>query len=303
MDEANSETSHVAQVAIWFLFITSILVGAARLGTRYAMTSTLAWDDRIMILSMVAYLSQCIAASEMASNGLGQSLSSLSEVSIDQFLKAGYANIPLLILTLALVKWSNLAFIKQLSTRTFDHRTNFGLGLLVGLWFLSGIIVSLFQSPMPSPWAYNNDDGSIDRRAWWTFLSVMNMLTDVGIIATYCSLMARLQISLIKRGILFGIFLTRILVIVATGGQLAAFWVAYGDPDISRSERVPVICNQAVVCLSVISSCLPYLRPFMESLQSGVGRIENIGSEDELADSRPTPQSNTYCMNGLADNF
>lgn len=62
-------------------------------------------------------------------------------------------------------------------------------------------------------------------------------------------------------------------VIGAAAAQLVIFWNAYVKPDITQSLWLPTVCNQIVVFLSVLTACLPYLRPLMESLESGIVRV------------------------------
>lgn len=62
-------------------------------------------------------------------------------------------------------------------------------------------------------------------------------------------------------------------VIGAAAAQLVVFWNAYVKPDTTQSLWLPTVCNQIAVFLSVLTACLPYLRPLMESLESGIVRV------------------------------
>jgi hypothetical protein len=68
-------------------------------------------------------------------------------------------------------------------------------------------------------------------------------------------------------------------VIGAAAAQLAVFWHAYGHPDITSNLWLPTVCNQIVVFLSVLTACLPYLRPLMESLESGIVHVPEDAEE------------------------
>jgi glycerol uptake facilitator-like aquaporin len=68
-------------------------------------------------------------------------------------------------------------------------------------------------------------------------------------------------------------------VIGAAIAQLAVFWTAQTNPDVTESLWVPAMCNQIVMFLSVLTACLPYLRPLMESLESGVVRVPEDAEE------------------------
>lgn len=62
-------------------------------------------------------------------------------------------------------------------------------------------------------------------------------------------------------------------VIGAAAAQLGVFWTSYAGPDVTQSLWLPTIFNQIVVFLSFLADCLPYLRPLMESLKSGIVRV------------------------------
>jgi hypothetical protein len=50
---ATGDTSRTAPILFWFLFVVSVLAVAARLGTKYAMTRKLQWDDYLMLAAQV----------------------------------------------------------------------------------------------------------------------------------------------------------------------------------------------------------------------------------------------------------
>ncbi|KAI1409820.1 hypothetical protein F5Y13DRAFT_181693 [Hypoxylon sp. FL1857] len=287
MVQRTADVSQTAQIIIWFLFVVGVFSVGAGLGTKYALTRKLAWDDGLMLLALALSLGQCISISLAASQGLGKPMDSLSSDAISGFLKAEYASVPLQILTFALVKWSIAIFIEHLSPNAIHQRIDLGLRVLVGLWLISGSLTSLFQCALPSPWDFLDSTRCIDRRAWWTYIVVLNIVTEVGIIILYLLIIWKLQIARSKKVIVLSIFLTRIFVIATAAVQLAIFYSAFPDPDVTQSMWLPVILNQVVICVSILTACLPYLKPFMESLESGIVRVENIpGSEEELSHDR-----------------
>ncbi|KAI1753018.1 hypothetical protein F4782DRAFT_498093 [Xylaria castorea] len=96
--------------------------------------------------------------------------------------------------------------------------------------------------------------------------------------------------SLVRRSVVLLVFSTRLLVIGIALAQLAAFLDAFPSFDLTMDLWLPTILNQATLCASVVTASIPYLRPFMESLESGVARVENIpGSEEELSRVRDGP--------------
>ncbi|KAI1137560.1 hypothetical protein F5Y05DRAFT_419501 [Hypoxylon sp. FL0543] len=300
MVQRTADASQTAQIIIWFLFVVGVFSVGAGLGTKYALTRKLAWDDGLMLLALAFSLGQCISISLAASQGLGKPMDSLSSDAISSFLKAEYASVPLQILTFALVKWSIAIFIEHLSPNQIHQRIDLGLRVVVGLWLVSGVLTSLFQCAVPTTWDYLDGARCIDRRAWWTYIVVLNIITEVGIIVLYLLIMWKLQISRSKKAIVLSIFLTRIFVIGTAAAQLAVFYNAYPDSDVTQEMWLSVILNQVVICVSIVTACLPYLKPFMESLQSGIVRVENIpGSEEEL--SRDRTGASAYYMSDFSN--
>lgn len=137
--------------------------------------------DRVQVTS----LAQCIAISFAATSGLGTSLGDLAPSQIDGFLKvmifltskkkpfekgpdrtfykAEYASTPFLLLTLALVKWSICVFINHLSPTAVNRHVDMAFRSTIGLWFVSGTAVSIFQCSIPKPWDYIDRTGCTDR--------------------------------------------------------------------------------------------------------------------------------------------
>lgn len=73
-------------------------------------------------------------------------------------------------------------------------------------------------------------------------------------------------------------------VVGATIAQLVVFLEIFSFSDPTKTSWVPVVLNQVTLALSTTTACAPYLKPFMESLESGVVRVENLdGSQEELS--------------------
>lgn len=70
-------------------------------------------------------------------------------------------------------------------------------------------------------------------------------------------------------------------VVGAAAAQLAVFWTSYPDADITQSSWLSAVCNQIVVFTSILTACLPYLKPLMLSLESGIVRVPD--EPEELA--------------------
>ncbi|KAJ8132524.1 hypothetical protein O1611_g1101 [Lasiodiplodia mahajangana] len=290
----------VFQILLWFLFVVAILSVGARLGTKYAMTRRFSWDDWIMLAAQLAYLIQCVTISVCASQGLGDPISNLTEYAIENFLQAEYTSFIFQIITLALIKWSISASIQQLSPSAKHKRLDWVLRIVVAVWLLTAVLTSLFQCALPTPWDYFHGSQCINRRVWWSYIAVINVATEFFIVALYFLIIGNLHMSLLKRSFILLIFSTRLLIVGLALTQLTIFLKTFPSFDITKDSWLPTVLNQATLSTSVVTACGPYLRPFMESLESGMARVENLpGSEEDL--SRRRTQPSAYCMSGYSN--
>ncbi|KAJ3578908.1 hypothetical protein NPX13_g1662 [Xylaria arbuscula] len=281
-NEALRTNSRLTQFIIWFLFIAAGFSVGVRLGTRRAMNHGLGVDDKLIIGSLVIYLGQCIAISVAVSADVP--ISNNSNEGSNSFMKGQYASVPLLILVLTLVKWSNSAFIRQLSPKQSYRKSVLVLSTIVGIWLVSATVAGLFQCSLPTPWDITDSSRCINRLSWWTFTVVINVITDIGLVVLYFSIIAKLQLSRTRKASIIMAFSTRLIVVGIALGQLATFLSSKEPMEaVASSLRLPLVLNQAVLSSSVITACVPYMKPFMQSLQTGIHRINNTSAfEDEL---------------------
>ncbi|PSN60879.1 hypothetical protein BS50DRAFT_562877 [Corynespora cassiicola Philippines] len=267
------------QILTWFLFCVGLFSAVARIGTRYAMTRKHKQDDMIILIGLVPYLAQTIVVSIAASNGLGKTKSELTQDQILRVMKAEYSAVPLFILTLTIVKASILVFVWHLSPGKLHRRLEYALRIIIFGWAFIAINLSLFQCAMPEPWNHIKRNKCADIKAWWTFVTVVNALTDVSTVTLQLLIVWSVQISYSKKLLLSSLFGTRLIVVAPTVAQLETFWHATQAEDFTYVYRIPVILSQTTLALSFVTACIPYLKPFMESLESGVIHIPDVGEQ------------------------
>jgi hypothetical protein len=89
-----------------------------------------------------------------------------------------------------------------------------GFEAVVGWWGASALIINLFQCELPTPWIYTNDKRCIDRTAFWTYYSITNITTDIGIIIVFCENVLKIQIPWSKKIFVMSVFGSRILYVL-----------------------------------------------------------------------------------------
>ncbi|KAI0118584.1 hypothetical protein F4776DRAFT_666015 [Hypoxylon sp. NC0597] len=295
--EAQTDQSTVIQIITWFLFVVAIFSVCVRLGTKYITTRTLRRDDLFIIVAQVFLLGQCIAVSNATSQGLGKAWDTLPDSSISRILKVEYAATPLFILTLALIKWSLSVFIQTLTPDNLHNRLNFGLRLTVVVWALTSILISLFQCQLPTPWQYVDNERCIDRRAWWTYVATLNAGTECFTVCLYLMILYTIRVSWMRKTLVLLAFSARLLVAAAIVVQLIFF---RRKDRTSDNTPIPTILNQAILAISVVTACVPYLRPFMESLEADVIHVAGSLIPDEEGFHRDRPSPDRHLLNNIS---
>ncbi|KAI1133730.1 hypothetical protein F5Y10DRAFT_260052 [Nemania abortiva] len=293
----STDKSQLIQLLVWFLFIVSAFGICARVGTNYVSSGrTLRQDDKIILVAQVVFLAQTVSVSLCASLGLGKAIDTLSDQRVSNILKTEYAITPLTILTLTLVKWSLASFLYQLSLDRTRHRITAGNAIIVGLWMVTSMVASLSRCTAPAPWDFIHGQHCIDRGAWWTYVSVMNIATELCFIVQYFLVFRSIPLSRTRRAILIFIFSTRILVVAAIVAQVVAFRDTYLLPDVTFNAWLPTTLNQVVGSLSITTACVPYLKSFLQSLEADVIRVNSVGDAGEV-----TPRDcNDSCVTGYS---
>ncbi|KAK7914454.1 hypothetical protein PG985_012157 [Apiospora marii] len=293
--DAADDRSPLIQALTWFLLLAGFFSICARIVTKYFLRRAMEWDDKLMLGAEVGSIFSCFLIRLLLSTHDIHEEVLLTSI---QVLKADYAGTPLLLLSLALIKWSLSAFVRQLSpNKDIEYRVDQGLSFIVGLWLVSAAVIGLFQCRLPKPWDYIQSHNCIDRRSWWTYAASLNIVTEVGYVLVYALVFRRIQVSRRRRFTLQAIFSTRLLalglttnddrVVIPAVVQLLVFRSSYPSQNLTYDLWLPTVCNQIMACISVVTACVPYLRPFMESIEpDNVVQID----DGDTASSRGTTE-------------
>ncbi|KAF2111169.1 hypothetical protein BDV96DRAFT_552293 [Lophiotrema nucula] len=131
-------------------------------------------------------------------------------------------------------------------------------------------LATAFQCRLERPWHSFGDDASCyDMIAFWRGMSVINMLTDLALILFPVHLIVTLQMSTRKKFTILIFFGARLLDVVASGIQIP-YVSAFSSPNPTRDLWKWTLTTQIIECLTILTSCVPYLRPLLDALPSGL---------------------------------
>lgn len=282
-----------------FLLITSILVVIARGTTKAIIVGSTNLDDYLIALSLLFNIGQSVAVFFQAKNGYGIPSKTLSPSSLSSELKSEYTAALLYIPSLFFTKLAVLALLKTITPNRWDHRAAYSLAALVILWATTGEFAAAFMCHVPITWDWPNGKCN-DRHAFWNYLEVTNIFTDTALIALPLIMVSRIQTSMAKKASVFSFFALRIIVIAASMCKLV-FWNRTPDPTDATLDTWPTtICTQIIQCLSISSACFLYLKPFLDSVESGFIRSDDLRRRgSDYKSGGTSTRRNVFSMNSV----
>ncbi|RMZ73332.1 integral membrane [Pyrenophora seminiperda CCB06] len=313
-------------VVTWILLITSALAVLTRLITKRALRRSFDIDDTFVVLALVRFsdnitqfLSCCAdvvnskitsigsgaAVSVQTAYGLGRDVSLLTENQILVYQKADYANKALYIATLALAKLSIISLLMILTASKFHRNIGLGLTGFIALWGVLSVIVSALQCGKFEPWRFLGvNEKCFHVTSFWQCMGVLNVVTDLALILFPVHVIMTLQMSLSKKVTILTFFGARSLYVVyyvASPHKLTTYsdiiatavQMVYISGFESRNPTKDLwkwtLITQIIECITILTSCVPYLRPLLESVPSGLYGTDELrrrGTSSEHGYSR-----------------
>lgn len=104
----------------------------------------------------------------------------------------------------------------------------------------------------------------------------MQLLVDFALVLLPWIVVRHVHISAHRKNVILFCFGTRLTVIVAVVAQLVYFNKAAKSDDMPFNSWSEVVCSQIVQSLSVITACVPQLKRFFDSIESGMIRNDDL---------------------------
>lgn len=210
-----------------------------------------------------------LAINQQVNGGLGSPLQTVSNEDYEKFQKAGYAWNILYLVSLFFGKVSTLTLLLALSPNKSYRIPMLVVAGTIALWAFTAILVSAFQCSLPHPYLITTNK-CISQEGFWDAVGVVDILTDVSIMALPVFLVHNLQLALKKKIAVCFAFSFRILAVGCTAWRLSELHRFFErGTDITFESWLPTIATILEVFFCVFSACVPHLRPFMESIQAG----------------------------------
>ncbi|KAF4441562.1 hypothetical protein F53441_11966 [Fusarium austroafricanum] len=271
----DNNKSPLIQVLSLMFFVIAIMSCFVRTGTKLYMIKTVRVDDILIIVATVLAACQTAIVFNACEHGLGQHFEGLSSSDRETFFKSQYATNTMFIASLLCCKLSGTMGLRIMAQES-QKWIIIICEAIVGIWGLTALLVNFFQCQPPTPWLYGDNDKCINLTAFWTYYSTANILTDVAIVVIMAENVVKIQTSWSKKILVMSVFGSRIFVTPAIAAQIHYSNKAFGSADHSFSIWPASVSIQLVQCLAILTVCLPNFKPFLDSLESGQIRVDDL---------------------------
>ncbi|KAI1147697.1 hypothetical protein F4825DRAFT_436577 [Nemania diffusa] len=260
-------------LALLFLSFCILSVGAQFL-TKLILRKRLDVADAVLFVALILFIGQISTLLSPAGSIVGNSPIGLQDEQIDGAMKALYSGVILGILTLGVSKLSLLISLYMITPVTWHQVATQAVGIFTIAWVLTAVFSTAFQCPSPRQWDIL-DKRCIDIRSARTYIAIVNILTDVALVAIPTIIIIPVHLTWGKRFTLLGGFWFRVGVIGATVAQLVYLQRLVLDTEYLSTVWQLLICEEVVYTTSIITTCIPFLKPFLLSLESGFLRADD----------------------------
>ncbi|KAK6949240.1 hypothetical protein Daesc_009314 [Daldinia eschscholtzii] len=243
--------------------------------TKWGVSKSFHVDDTMIVASLVFSIAQTIAASIAVGNGLGRHQDTLSGDNIIAFQKSYYAANVLFVASQAFSKLSVIFFIRVISPINFHRILTW---ILIGAtlaWALTSILVLIFQCDPPGTWEILGDE-CIDQDSMWNYINTVDIVLDFCLIWLPFVVVWKLQTHLQRKITVISCFATRILTIAALIWQMIESQTVSNHQDATFTYWLIGVAMTLAQNLGIMTASAPYLKPFLDSLESGMIRSDDL---------------------------
>ncbi|CAI6342060.1 unnamed protein product [Periconia digitata] len=256
-------------IATWIFACISTLFVAVRVALRTWTSRHFGPDSALIVIALLFAIAQGICDSEAVRSGLGRHYDTLNGTERPSYNRTIFASEILSVFVFVLVKLSMMALIAQITPSHTMAMISRWFTVFTILWGIAYVFSASFQCGARVPMrAFEN--ACVDHGGLLYTHGVINILTDAFIALLPIFIVWKVQIPKQKRILVMGLFWVRILVCIAAGIRLGTLEPYLSKNDVSWYYLWPTMWNQITIHLSIITACVPSIKPFFDALQSSL---------------------------------
>ncbi|RAO73226.1 uncharacterized protein BHQ10_009238 [Talaromyces amestolkiae] len=310
----STAVDHVDEIAIATLYLLVMMILAVwiRLIFRYYILRSLQWDDAMVSVALALAIAQSAIIFSGTQNGFGKLQSEMSAANFITVEKVAtpfplstrstniggrqdlYSSDLLYILSLSLAKISVIQFLNKLCVAEIHKIICRWSSLLVAVWTIPVVFTLAFKCGASSPWDLENGH-CIKIFDFWAAISPIDIITELVICLLPIYIVKPVQMRIGKKLTVVTAFIFRILVIITTIARLIFMSRADSLADMNTAAFATSITTQLTLCLSVMTACIPCLKPFLDAFDSGMLNV-SLHERVDGSYSNSYSHSNAYAL-------
>ncbi|KAJ4302366.1 hypothetical protein N0V88_002510 [Collariella sp. IMI 366227] len=298
----------------WKLYITSLvmiltagLFVVARVATRL-MRRAWGWDDIAIVVSLAFSIVLSVAIQLAVTHGYGMHKADLTQAELATSLKWFFiAQTPYKVVVCLNKVSVIMLYLRIFVGGSFRIATYAVLFVVVG-YGIGGIFATIFQCiPIKGAWLKGSDAKCINSDIFWVAYAVLNILTDIMVVALPIWPIMRLQLRRRERFMLCGVFLMGIFVTITSILRITSVQNSlHNRQDQTWNFIERGIWTLVEANLGIISACLPVLKhpspcsspPLRQHLKSSTAALGLVlRRRRSLLPHRQPPSTNNTTTN------
>ncbi|KAJ5219380.1 uncharacterized protein N7498_001479 [Penicillium cinerascens] len=271
LSRAPTAIDHADEIAIATLYLLVMMIMAVwtRLVFRYYMLRSLQWDDGMVSLALALAIAQSAVILNGTVHGLGKLQSEMSAAHFTTVEKALYSSDLLYVLCLSLAKVSILQFLEKLCVNKRHKTICRWSSILIAVWTVPVFFTLAFKCGASRPWDVDNGH-CINIFDFWAAICPVDIATELVICILPMYVIKPVQVSFGKKVTVIVAFVFRIFVIIITIARLIFMKRANSLADMNTDAFATSITTQLNLCVSLMTACIPCLKPFLDAFDSGM---------------------------------
>ena len=132
-----------------------------------------------------------------------------------------------------------------------------------------------------APWDSGVKGSCVSVRTMWIAISPFDIASELVIMVLPVFMMAPVRVPMSKKVFVVAAFCSRGLFIAAVIVRLSYLPPEFTSTNFTLRDTSPVYVTQTVLCLAIITACIPAMKPLMEALNSGgmIARVKGTGQD------------------------
>ncbi|KAF2761966.1 hypothetical protein EJ05DRAFT_482769 [Pseudovirgaria hyperparasitica] len=262
----------VIVVVSFTLMVVTVLFACMRVYNTIARKKGFGFDDLTFYMALAIIVPHTVAVRKAVDHGLGMHIAALSTYNISQFFKVEttcyegldfvqltnsqwvYINQLLSILCQCFAKFSVIFLVIRLDTRPSTWIWSRVLSAAIVIWTVFSVFTIAFQCGFPDPWIQSHDRCAAHGSLYYAIIS-LNIATDGFLAFFFIPAIWKLQMRAMTKRTVTLLFASRL-----------SFSI---QEDKSWDLIIPIVLDELIVNLSVITAGIPPVHRFLTNLQSG----------------------------------